>query len=66
MEIMPLQQMELLLLCKVLQVLESKRADPSNSVRHLEDLVSLYAKNEVWHIAFAWKMSVLVLQTVFK
>lgn len=65
-EIMPLQQMDLVPLGKILQVLESKHADPGISVRHLEDLVSLYAKNEVWHLAFACKMSVLVLQTVFK
>lgn len=62
---MPLEQMDLLPIGKILWIFESKHADPSNSVRHLEDLVTLYAKNEVWHIAFPWKKSVLVLQTMF-
>lgn len=58
MEIMPLEQMDFIRLGKILQIFESKPADPSNSVRHLEDLVTLYAKNGVWHIPFARKKSV--------
>lgn len=41
MEIMPLEQMDLLTLGKIVQVFESKHADPSNSVRHVEVLVTL-------------------------
>lgn len=40
-EIMPLEQMDLLTLGKIVQVFESKHADPSNSVRHVEVLVTL-------------------------